>query len=63
MQNKIATDNVLSDGMKFAFFFDFILFLTRELYHLKAIEFACKFIKHNCPYVNHLINSYHKHYN
>ena len=34
-----------------------------ELYHLKAIELVCKYIPSPCPYVNHLITSYHKHYN
>ena len=34
-----------------------------ELYHLKAIEIVCKYVKEDCPYINHLITSYHKHYN
>ena len=33
-----------------------------ELHHLKAIELMCKGISHKSPYLNHLINSYHKHY-
>jgi hypothetical protein len=35
---------------------------TSEVFHLKAIEVICKFIKQNSVYVNHLVNSYHKHY-
>lgn len=34
-----------------------------EIYHLKAIETVCKFISSPCPYINHLIVSYQKHYN
>lgn len=34
-----------------------------EIYHLKSIEIGCKFITANCPYINHLVTSYHKHYN
>ena len=37
--------------------------LIREIYHLRAIESACKYIKISCPYINHLITSYYKHYN
>lgn len=44
-------------------FFFLIFFIKRELYHLKAIEIACKFVKSTCPFVNHLIMTYHKHYN
>lgn len=33
-----------------------------ELHHLKAIELMCKGISSKSPYLNHLINSYHKHY-
>jgi hypothetical protein len=38
-------------------------FKISELYHLKAIEIACKYITCPSPYINHLITSYHKHYN
>jgi hypothetical protein len=38
-------------------------FRLSELYHLKAIEMACKHISCSSPYINHLITSYHKHYN
>jgi hypothetical protein len=38
-------------------------FKISELYHLKAIEIACKYITCSSPYINHLITSYHKHYN
>lgn len=38
-------------------------FKMSELYHLKAIEIACKNITCSSPYINHLITSYHKHYN
>jgi len=41
----------------------YIFFIIRELYHLKAIEIVCKYVKEDCPYINHLITSYHKHYN
>jgi len=34
-----------------------------EAYHLTAIELVCKYINGVCPYVNHLIASYQKHYN
>lgn len=34
-----------------------------ELYHLKSIEIISKYIKGDCPYIKHLINSYKKHYN
>jgi len=46
--------------------FFIVLFLNKfisEVYHLKAIELVCKYIPSPCPYVNHLITSYHKHYN
>ncbi|CAD8170855.1 unnamed protein product [Paramecium octaurelia] len=38
-------------------------FKLSELYHLKAVEIACKNITCSSPYINHLITSYHKHYN
>ena len=38
-------------------------FKLSEFYHLKAIEIACKNISCSSPYINHLITSYHKHYN
>eukprot|EP01017_Pseudomicrothorax_dubius_P023516 TRINITY_DN2510_c0_g1_i12.p1 TRINITY_DN2510_c0_g1~~TRINITY_DN2510_c0_g1_i12.p1 ORF type:complete len:797 (+),score=114.81 TRINITY_DN2510_c0_g1_i12:128-2518(+) len=34
-----------------------------EIYHLKSIEIVCKYIPSPCPYINHLISSYQKHYN
>ncbi|EGR31517.1 hypothetical protein IMG5_107360 [Ichthyophthirius multifiliis] len=34
-----------------------------ETYHLKSIEIVCLAITCQSPYINHLINSYHKHYN
>ena len=34
-----------------------------EAYHLGAIELVCKYISGSCPYLNHLIISYQKHYN
>jgi len=34
-----------------------------QIFHLKAIEMGCKFIQSKCPYINHLITSYHKHFN
>jgi hypothetical protein len=34
-----------------------------ESYHLKAIELVCKYINGPCPFINHLITSYQKHYN
>ena len=34
-----------------------------EIYHLKAIEIICKHVFAKSPYINHLITSYHKHYN
>lgn len=33
-----------------------------EVYHLKAIEIACKFVACKSPYIDHLVQSYHKHY-
>ncbi|CAD8087189.1 unnamed protein product [Paramecium primaurelia] len=38
-------------------------FKLSELYHLKAIEIACKHIACSSQYINHLITTYHKHYN
>ena len=38
-------------------------FRKSEIYHLKAIEIVCKYITFKSPYINHLITSYHKHYN
>ena len=38
-------------------------FKLSEIYHLKAIEIACKHVMCSSPYINHLITSYHKHYN
>lgn len=37
-------------------------FKNSELYHLKAIEIMCQGISTCSPYLNHLINSYYKHY-
>ncbi|KRX06384.1 hypothetical protein PPERSA_04997 [Pseudocohnilembus persalinus] len=34
-----------------------------ETYHIKAVEIVCKFITCKSPYINHLVTSYHKHYN
>lgn len=39
-----------------------LLISYREAYHLKAIEVACRYITGPCPYINHLISSYQKHY-
>lgn len=33
-----------------------------EVFHLKAIETVCKYIKGSSLYVDHLISSYHRHY-
>jgi len=38
-------------------------FRNSEAYHLKAIELVCRYITGPCPYINHLITSYQKHYN
>ncbi|CAD8169311.1 unnamed protein product [Paramecium octaurelia] len=38
-------------------------FKLSEMYHLKAIEIACRHITTQSPYISHLITSYHKHYN
>ncbi|KRW98821.1 hypothetical protein PPERSA_10592 [Pseudocohnilembus persalinus] len=38
-------------------------FKRSEIYHLKSIEIVCKYIVSKSPYINHLITSYHKHYN
>ena len=44
--------------------FKFSIILSyRESYHLKAIELVCKYINGPCPFINHLITSYQKHYN
>jgi len=37
-------------------------FLESEVFHLKAIELVCRYIPSPCPYVNHLISSFNKHY-
>ncbi|KAL4510660.1 hypothetical protein ABPG72_004814 [Tetrahymena utriculariae] len=34
-----------------------------EIYHLKSIEIVCQAVTCYSPYITHLINSYHKHYN
>ena len=33
-----------------------------EIFHLKSIEIICKNIKESSIFVNHLINSYQRHY-
>jgi len=38
------------------------VYRASEAYHLKAIEVACRYITGPCPYINHLISSYQKHY-
>ncbi|CAD8088982.1 unnamed protein product [Paramecium sonneborni] len=38
-------------------------FKLSELYHLKSVEIACKHITCSSQYINHLITTYHKHYN
>ncbi|CAD8184074.1 unnamed protein product [Paramecium pentaurelia] len=38
-------------------------FKLSDMYHLKAIEIACRHITTQSPYISHLITSYHKHYN
>lgn len=42
---------------------DTVEYKTSEIYHLKAIEIVCKHISCKSPYIDHLINSFHKHYN
>ena len=49
--------------LRYIFYFKILIIFQRELYHLKSIEIACKFVKSTCPFVNHLIMTYHKHYN
>lgn len=34
-----------------------------EIFHLKAIETVCRYVKESSILVDHLINSYHRHYN
>jgi len=34
------------------------LLYNSEIYHLKAIEIACRYIPGVCPYVNHLLTSF-----
>ena len=58
--NKIQKIN---ENIKTSFDYIIMIYFLRELYHLKAIEVACKFVKSTCPFVNHLIMTYHKHYN
>ncbi|KAL4456125.1 hypothetical protein ABPG74_014086 [Tetrahymena malaccensis] len=38
-------------------------FKKSQIYHLKSIEIVCQHITCKSPYINHLITSYHKHYN